>query len=65
MKTTRKLFSLCLCLVIVIGMSMFLSTEVSAVDTDYYVATAGDDTTGTGTISAPFRTIAKARDVPE
>lgn len=45
-----------------ITQSGLISTNVTPVASDYYVATTGNDTTGSGSIAKPWRTIENAND---
>lgn len=40
-----------------------VSTNVTAIASDYYVALTGNDTTGSGSVSKPWRTLAKANEL--
>ncbi len=46
-----------------ITQSALITTNVTAVASDYYVALTGNDTTGSGSISKPWRTIKQANDL--
>lgn len=46
-----------------IRQSALITTNVTAVASDYYVALTGNDTTGSGSISKPWRTIKQANDL--
>jgi Right handed beta helix region/Secretion system C-terminal sorting domain len=46
-----------------ISKSALVTTNVTAVASNYYVALTGNDTTGSGSIAKPWRTIKKANDL--
>ena len=46
-----------------ITQSALITTNVTAVASDYYVSLTGNDTTGSGSISKPWRTIKQANDL--
>jgi hypothetical protein len=46
-----------------ITQTALISTNVTAVASDYYVALSGNDTTGSGSVAKPWRTIKKANEL--
>lgn len=58
-----KKSSLLLGMIMILNLLVFnLDIEIVRAASTYYVSTTGDDTTGTGTISSPWKTIQKAAD---